>query len=82
MVIAVVILAIEAVLGRRLRSHITEEVFETLEPAVANNDSAAAILFPASVLGIVTARFNVGPSEIFRRRRIRLSVAAGVALTL
>ncbi len=65
-VISVHINAVNRVIGRRLRSHISKKVRETVAPAFANLNATRSVVFVGDVFGVFAPRNHREPSSVFR----------------
>jgi len=69
---AIVVFAIQRVLGRRTRSHVQQEIGE-LSPAFAQCDSSSAVITPVGVFFAKAALSDAAPNAVFRGHRAAAS---------
>jgi hypothetical protein len=65
LIVAVIVYAVDLMLGRWLCAHISKEGFKRVSPAVANCDATPAISLPSVVIGIATALNHSIPGAKF-----------------
>src|SRR3990167_79636 len=64
---AIVVDAIQRVLGRRLTAHISQEVLERVHPAVADDNTSASIVGERGVLRVIATLLHGTPGVVFHR---------------
>jgi len=67
LVVAVDADAIQGVVRAGLGSHIFQEGFKRVLPAVANGDATAPVVLPSVVGGVIAALLHTSPGVIFTR---------------